>query len=113
MAFPRTRVVNLRCGDAYDVYIGRAGHGQTGYFGNPVRRNARCPVCGDLHETPASTIPCFARYFEQRVDSDPEYRAQVLALHGKTLGCFCAPARCHGDIIAAWTDAQARDAAVE
>lgn len=31
-----TRVVNIRK-EAYDVYIGRAGKGQDGYFGNPFR----------------------------------------------------------------------------
>ncbi len=31
-----TRVVNIRK-KAYDVYIGRAGKGQDGYFGNPFR----------------------------------------------------------------------------
>lgn len=38
-----TRAVNLRH-EPYDVYIGRAGHGQGGYFGNPFplpRRAAR------------------------------------------------------------------------
>ena len=29
-----TTVVNIRTHE-YDVYIGRAGHGRSGYFGNP------------------------------------------------------------------------------
>lgn len=29
-----TTVVNIKT-DSYDVYIGRAGHGHSGYFGNP------------------------------------------------------------------------------
>ena len=35
----RTRVVNIREED-YDVYIGRAGRGMDGYFGNPFRLGA-------------------------------------------------------------------------
>ncbi len=31
---PRTRAVNLRV-EAYDVYVGRAGHGLDGHFGKP------------------------------------------------------------------------------
>ena len=30
----KTRVVNIK-EEKYDVYIGRAGRGQDGYFGNP------------------------------------------------------------------------------
>lgn len=102
-----TTVVNLHHGDAYDVYIGRAGRGHDGYFGNPVRRGIRCSICGDVHEAAAATIPCFIEYFQSRLASDPTYRARVLGLQGKRLGCFCAPARCHGHVIAAWTDMQA------
>ena len=39
------------------------------------------------------------------MESDPEFRAKVLALRGKRLGCWCAPAPCHCDIIAAYLDA--------
>lgn len=35
----RTRVVNIRK-ETCDVYIGRAGYGKDGYFGNPFRLEA-------------------------------------------------------------------------
>ena len=41
----RTLVVNLNH-SKYDVYIGRAGHGLDGPFGNPCRVGSRCPECG-------------------------------------------------------------------
>lgn len=91
----------------YDVYIGRAGHGMDGYFGNPVRSGKECPICEDVHYAPGRTIPCFERYFKARVERDPTFRENVLALKGKKLGCFCKPKPCHGDVIAAWVNENA------
>ena len=96
-----TRVVSLRR-EAYDVYIGRAGKGLDGYFGNPYMVGRHCSRCGEVHETGASTLPCFDAYFLGRLGSDAEYRRRVLELTGKTLGCFCAPNPCHGNVIAAF-----------
>ena len=96
-AAPRTRVVNLR-NEPYDVYIGRAGQGQDGYFGNPIRHGVLCPQCGRVHPDRAATIPCFRAYFGKRFANDPEFRRRVSELRGKTLGCFCAPAACHGNV---------------
>lgn len=75
----------------YEVYIGRAGKGQDGYFGNPfeIGRN------GDREEV----ITRFREYAQDRMYHDPDYRTRVKALHGKTLGCFCAPEPCHGDVL--------------
>lgn len=100
-----TRVVHVRSGEIYDVYIGRAGHRESGYFGNPYARGERCSRCGEKHLTPASTLPCFELYFLQRLGSDPEYRARVRGLKGKVLGCFCQPGDpCHGRVMARWLD---------
>jgi Domain of unknown function (DUF4326) len=91
-----TRVVNLRDGVPYDVYIGRVGQGQIdGYFGNPFSKASR-----------HANVVRFKDYFYERIERDPEYKARVLALKGKTLGCFCKPLQCHGDIIAAWVNSQ-------
>lgn len=98
-----TRVVNLRR-DPYDVYVGRAGHGHNGYFGNPCAAGRTCVVCGGVHDAGGDTLVCFERYFDERIARDPEFKDRVLDLAGKTLGCFCKPKPCHGDIIAAWID---------
>lgn len=76
------------------VYIGRRGHGHDGDFGNPFPRAT--PAC----------LARFRAYFLSRVARDPAFRARALALRGKTLVCGCAPRPCHGDVIAAWVDAQ-------
>jgi hypothetical protein len=93
----RTRAVNLRR-EAYDVYIGRAGHGLDGYFGNPY----------SVREYPKTALDLFVAYFRTRVAMDAAFRQRVLALRGKRLGCFCKPGPCHGDVIAEWVEANER-----
>jgi hypothetical protein len=92
----KTKVVNIALGHRYDVYIGRAGKGQDGYFGNPFRR-----VQG---EPRGSTLERFRVWFFNRLETDPEYKRRIHELKGKTLGCFCKPHPCHGDIIAEYLD---------
>ena len=93
-----TTVVNLRA-VPYDVYIGRAGKGQDGYFGNPVR-------LVNYHSSAerSKVLIAFKEYFEKRVATDAEFANRCLQLRGKRLGCFCKPMPCHGDTIAAWVD---------
>lgn len=92
-----TAVVNLRLAK-YDVYIGRPGHGRDGYFGNP-HPVGFCPLCAQEHVR-GEAVVAFEDYFYRRLARDPEFFGRVLELHGKRLGCFCAPARCHGNVIA-------------
>lgn len=89
----KTTVVNLRK-EPFDVYIGRAGRGQSGYFGNPFT----------VKEHGEAALELFAEHFAERIAEDEEFRERVLALRGKRLGCFCKPRPCHGDIIAEWLD---------
>jgi len=100
-----TRVININAVTQtglhpyYDVYIGRQGHGFTGYFGNPFRIGGPCPRCG----RPMSrgvVLRMFEAYARQRALLDSDYYERVKKLHGKTLGCFCAPKACHGDTLA-------------
>jgi hypothetical protein len=86
-----TKVVNIR-NAKYDVYIGRAGRGQDGYFGNPFVLKTG--------ETRGTSLEKYKVYFHERMKSDAEFRNRIHGLKGKTLGCFCKPYPCHGDIIA-------------
>lgn len=119
-----TTVVNLRRAP-YDVYIGRvradpysddvweqrgvARVPARGCFGNPFQVDfgnvKRLPPL-DAKAYLASVLAGFRAYFAKRVEEDHAFRAAVLGLRGKRLGCFCKPGPCHGDIIAAWVDAQ-------
>jgi len=91
----KTKVVNIKT-DNYDVYIGRAGRGQDGYFGNPFMLSA-----GQIR---GASLEKFKEYFYGRLKSDIEYSRRINGLKGKTLGCFCKPYPCHGDIIAEYLD---------
>jgi hypothetical protein len=97
---PVTEVVNIKRNQTYDVYIGRPGKGLTGYFGNPCSTGKPCYVCGEIHYDRLHTIDCFEVYARKRLEVDPVYKAAVKELQGKRLGCFCAPAPCHGDVLA-------------
>lgn len=98
-----TRVVHIRSGQAFDVYIGRAGNGEDGYYGNPYVKGAKCIRCGEMHLTAGSTLPCFNEYFLLRLGSDAEYRARIRGLKGRVLGCFCLEGNpCHGRVVADW-----------
>lgn len=81
----RTKVVNLRK-ERYDVYIGRPGP-----FGNPYKVD-RLGRAGALER--------YRQHFHDRLHSDKGFAAAVESLRGKTLGCFCKPQECHGDVIA-------------
>ena len=93
------KVVNIRK-EKYDVYIGRAGKGQDGRFGNPVIIGKICPECNKIHTSGRATLPCYKKYLWRKLNSDTDFKAQVKALNGKTLGCFCKPKPCHGDVLA-------------
>lgn len=73
------------------IYIGRAGMGQDGYFGNPVKLDGK-----DRQQV----VVEFEEIARTRIANDAEYRARVKALHGKKLFCFCAPLACHGHVLA-------------
>lgn len=79
----KCKVVNLKK-EPYDVFIGRGSK-----WGNPFpmknkSKEERDRVC-DLYED----------YF---LKSDLVNHLEELK--GKKLGCYCKPARCHGDFIA-------------
>ena len=59
------------------MYIGRAGKGQDGYFGNPFRLKQDMIRGG--------TLAGFREYFYRRLVNDAEYRRRVHELQGKTL----------------------------
>jgi Domain of unknown function (DUF4326) len=89
----QTVVVNIYK-EQFDAYIGRAGRGEDGYFGNPFRMG------NEISREDA--VQKFQEYFTERIEKDSEFRRRVLALKGRRLGCFCKPKACHGDVIADW-----------
>jgi hypothetical protein len=102
-----TRVVNIRQRIPGAVYIGRAGKGQDGYFGNNHVVDRPCPTCppGVVHAR-GEAIEIFRQEFPAHLETDPEYRRRVMALKGRPLECFCSPMRCHGDVYVEWLESQ-------
>lgn len=85
-----TTVVNRRTSE-FDVAIDRSSP-----FGNPfhLRNDGDRPT----------VLAKYREYFMRRVQQDSKFRARVLALRGKRLGCHCAPKLCHGMIIVEWLE---------
>lgn len=69
--------------DRYDVYIGRGSK-----WGNPFRIG----IDGTRDEV--------IDLYEQWLLDQPHLIAALGELTGKTLGCWCAPHDCHGEVLA-------------
>lgn len=89
---PSTRVVN-KYKEPYDVYIGRGS-----VWGNPYSHLLVSKA--EFHvPTREIAIAMYEQYIRQRLHQEPDLYLQLLELKGKTLGCFCKPKACHGDIL--------------
>jgi len=96
-----THVVNRHHGVPFDVYIGRKKSGP-GEWGNPFSDNPASKA--EYIVDSKDVMPMFRAWFENRIKNEPGFAERVRALKGKTLGCWCKPKPCHGDIIAEWAD---------
>mgnify|MGYP000225669214 CR=1 FL=1 len=78
-----TKVVN-KYKESYDTYIGRGSK-----WGNPF-------VIG----TDGNREQVIAKYKQWITQGNGKHLLNDLhELHGKTLGCFCKPQACHGDVL--------------
>ena len=87
----KTTVVNLRK-EKYDVYIGRGS-----MFGNPYSISK--------YRTRDMVINWYREWFYNQL-KDATFKAEVEKLRGQTLGCYCKPQLCHGDIIVKYLENQ-------
>jgi hypothetical protein len=69
-------------------------------FGNPFKLEED----GGDH-TRQESIAKYRERFEEKI-RDPEFREAVEDLRGETLGCWCKPEDCHGDVILEYLDSQ-------
>jgi hypothetical protein len=84
----------------YDVYIGRPSK-----WGNPFTHLK--PLDGEPPKSLASyhvdtrelAISSYKRWLINEIIEHRITENEVLALDGKTLGCWCHPKPCHGDAI--------------
>ena len=77
-----TRVVNIKKYNGDYVYIGRGSK-----WGNPY-----------LIGKDGTRDEVIIKY-EQYIRGKPELLADLPKLVGETLGCYCHPKKCHGDIL--------------
>ena len=77
-----TKVVHCKK-EKYDVYIGRPSK-----WGNPFVIGKD----GDRNEV--------CEKYRQYILKQEHLLKSLSELEGKTLGCWCHPAKCHGDILA-------------
>lgn len=80
------KVVNVRT-DSYDIFIGRPSK-----WGNPF-------VIGKDGNR-GEVVKKYETHFLAALQKGDITIEELRDLDGKTLGCFCKPEMCHGDIIA-------------
>lgn len=80
-----TRVVHVKR-NPYSVYIGRPSK-----WGNP------------FNIAHYGRDGCIEKYREW-IKTKPELLADLRELKNQTLGCFCKPLACHGDVLAGLAD---------
>lgn len=74
-------------------------------FGNPFRLEKD----GGEYSREGS-IEAYREWFSEKVENDPEFRQAVENLRGKTLGCWCKPKACHGDVVVEYLHSIGADA---
>lgn len=52
------------------------------------------------------SIQAYRKWFLNKIKSDVNFRKSVEELRGETLGCWCKPQPCHGDVIVEYLDVQ-------
>lgn len=75
--------------DKYDVYIGRGSP-----FGNPFSHKQ-----GTKATWVVSSRDEAVDKYREWILQQPELLARLPELKNKTLSCWCAPKRCHGDVL--------------
>lgn len=85
-----TKVVNMK-NEPYDVYIGRGSK-----WGCPYTIiKDRPTLASEIVDSKEEALSKYKEY----VLASPELMESLDELEGKTLGCFCKPEKCHGDIL--------------
>jgi hypothetical protein len=84
-------VVNIRTGARYDVYIGRGS-----VWGNPFTHK---PLADTKATFQVSDRQAAIEKYEEWIMTQPELLGQINKLKGLTLGCYCRPLPCHGDVL--------------
>lgn len=93
-----TRVVHCKR-EPHDVYIGRPSK-----WGNPFAVRGVVSAHAKHH---VDTVDEALTRYEAWLREQPQLMAALAELRGKTLGCWCKPGPCHGDVLARLADGNA------
>ena len=85
----KTKVVHCKKED-YDIYIGRPSK-----WGNPFTHLNKTTKAKFKVSTREEAI----KRYKEWILNQPELLKDLHELKGKTLGCWCKPKSCHGDIL--------------
>lgn len=92
----KTRIVNIKHGDSYDVYIGRPS-----IWGNPYSHKE-----GTLAKFKVASKEEAIEKYKEYLLSNEKLMTQLHKLKGKVLGCWCMPKNpqkgkyyCHGQVL--------------
>jgi len=85
---PNPKVVHCKK-EPFDVYVGRGSK-----WGNPYSHKE-----GTLAEEVVDSRSEAVKKYEEYLLSNDELMSSLSELKGKTLGCWCKPKSCHGDIL--------------
>jgi hypothetical protein len=89
------KVVNIKSGEPFDVYIGReySGRGRGPSFKRSIWHNPyRIPRDGNRREV-------IEKYERHLVEERSDLLERLPELEGRILGCWCKPEACHGDVL--------------
>lgn len=84
-----TKVVNKQTTNNYDLYIGRGTP-----WGNPFA------ISHGEGPDRADVIEKYKEFFNEKIETDENFKRGIIGMRGLRIGCFCKPAPCHGDVIA-------------
>ena len=84
------RLVNIKTGARFDIYIGRPS-----IWGNPYSHETG----NTLAEFRVKTREEAVEKYEEYILSRPDLIIRLSELKGRTLGCWCVPALCHGHVL--------------
>lgn len=85
-----TKLVNMK-NEPYDIYIGRGSK-----WGCPYTIiKDRPTLAKEIVDTKEEALSKYKEYLL----ASPELMDSLDELEGKTLGCFCKPEKCHGDVL--------------
>jgi hypothetical protein len=105
VAYIRPKFKNLKhwIEDPNNVYIGRKGVVFVEHNSNKFRFPKRASIWANPFKinkdtTRLGVLKKYEKFIREQIRNDPDNYC-IESLRGKTLGCWCYPKGCHGDIL--------------